>query len=106
MNTLKQLKISKLAMAFFLVAFVLFTSSTSVLAAVTQTFNNKGQVESQLLIEDGLNNFISPKEREKLLDPAQIPAQRQPSIDRTDPDSKLLEKIVQMFKDVTKSTSK
>ena len=106
MDTLKQSKISKLAMAFFLVAFILFTSSTSVLAAVKQTSTTKGQVESQLSIEDGVNNFISPEEREKLLDPAQIPAQRQPSIDRTDPDSKLLEKIVQMFKDVTESTSK
>jgi|GEM_PF-6218521 len=93
-------------MAFVLAAFVFFTSSTSVLAAGSQSSNNKQQIENKLSIEDGVNNFISAEDRSKLSDPAQIPAQRQPIIDRSDPDSKILEKAVQMFKDVTDSTSK
>lgn len=105
MNTDKKSTLGKLAIAFVLAAFVFFSSSASVLAA-NQSPKNQAQVEeNQLSIENGVNDFISSQERAKLLDPAQIPAQKQPAIDRSDPDSKLLEKVVQMFKDVTDSTS-
>ncbi|HEY9771188.1 MAG TPA: DUF6658 family protein [Coleofasciculaceae cyanobacterium] len=48
---------------------------------------------------DSKNDFNSPKNRQELLDPTQIPAKQQTNIDRSDPDNKLLEKVGQMFDD-------
>lgn len=48
---------------------------------------------------NNVNDFVSPEEQKQLLDPTQIPAKKQPGIDRTDPDAKLLEKTKQMFDD-------
>ena len=108
MNIRSQLKIRKLATAFFLAAFVFLSSSTSALAA------SKDNVAANLVdrVEDAVfsdskdtksastnDNFISASQRERLLDPAQIPAEKQPIIDRSDPDNKLLEKSIQAFED-------
>lgn len=48
---------------------------------------------------DSVDDFVSPKTQDKLLDPAQIPAQKQPTINRFNPDNQLLEKTGQMFDD-------
>ncbi len=48
---------------------------------------------------DSVNDFVSPETKKKLLDPTQIPAVKQPAIDRADPDNKLLERTGQMFND-------
>jgi hypothetical protein len=48
---------------------------------------------------DNVDDFVSPEEQKQLLDPTQIPAKKQPSLDRSDPNAKLLEKTKQMFKD-------
>lgn len=48
---------------------------------------------------DSVDDFIDPQTKAKLLDPTQIPAQKQPIIDRSNPDNKLLEKTAQMFDD-------
>ncbi len=48
---------------------------------------------------NSVNDFISPQKQKQLLDPAQIPAEKQPIIDRSNPDNKLLEKVGQMFED-------
>ena len=48
---------------------------------------------------DSVDDFVNPKTQKQLLDPAQIPAKKQPIIDRSNPDNKLLEKTGQMFDD-------
>ena len=45
------------------------------------------------------NDFVDSNTKKKLLDPAQVPAVKQPILDRSDPDAKLLEKTKQMFDD-------
>ena len=45
------------------------------------------------------DDLIDPKIQDRLLDPTQIPAVKQPTINRTNPDNKLLEKTGQMFDD-------
>ena len=58
-------------------------------------YSNQEEVKSL----NNVNDFVSPQTREKLLDPTQIPAVRQPTIDRADPNNKLLEKTKQIFDD-------
>ena len=58
-------------------------------------YSNSDKVESLNSVDD----FIDPQTKSKLLDPTQIPAQKQPILDRTNPDAKLLEKTVKMFKE-------
>lgn len=48
---------------------------------------------------DSVNDFVSSKTQQELLDPAEIPAKRQPTIDRSNSDNELLEKTKQMFDD-------
>lgn len=48
---------------------------------------------------DSVDDFVAPATQKKLLDPSQIPAVKQPIIDRSNPDNKLLEKATQMFDD-------
>ena len=89
MNIRKKLEIKKLATAFFLAAFVFLASSSSALAASRTdniTKNVVDKVESAVYSDSNNtnnsanakastnDNFISDSKREKLLDPAQIPA--------------------------------
>ena len=107
MNTRKKLAIKRLATAFFLAAFVFLTSSTSALAASRTdniTANLVDKVEDAVYSDSDNaksnstnDNFTSKSQRDKLLDPAQIPAVKQPIIDRSNPDNKLLEKSVEAF---------
>ena len=48
---------------------------------------------------NSVDDFVDPATQDKLLDPTQIPAVKQPIIDRSNPDNKLLEKTGQMFDD-------
>lgn len=48
---------------------------------------------------DNVDDVVSPQRQKELLDPTQIPAKKQPGLDRSDPDNKLLEKVGQMFDD-------
>lgn len=48
---------------------------------------------------NSVDDLVSPTTQKQLLDPGQIPAKKQPIIDRSDPDNKLLEKVGQMFDD-------
>lgn len=51
---------------------------------------------------DSDKDFISPQRKKELLDPTQIPAKQQrPQLDRSDPNSQLLEKTGQMFDDAS-----
>ena len=46
-----------------------------------------------------VDEFVNPQKQAELLDPTEIPAQKQPAIDRSNPDNQLLEKVGQMFDD-------
>ena len=48
---------------------------------------------------NSVDDLVSPTTQKQLLDPTQIPAKKQPIINRTNPDNKLLEKAGQMFDD-------
>jgi len=121
MNNRQKIEIKKLATAFFLAAFVFLASSTSALAASRNdniTSNLVDQVEEAVYSgsssvkssmemnsskavnpanSDTSSKFLSADQKAKLLDPAQIPAVKQPAVDRSDPDNKLLEKAVKAF---------
>ncbi|MEM7759125.1 MAG: hypothetical protein AAF298_13505 [Cyanobacteria bacterium P01_A01_bin.40] len=58
-------------------------------------YSNSSEVDSL----NSVNDFISPEQQKKLLDPAQIPAEKQPILDRSNPNAKLLEKTKKMFED-------
>ena len=48
---------------------------------------------------DSSDDFVSPQRQAEILDPTQVPAKKQPAIDRSNPDNQLLEKTGQMFDD-------
>jgi len=112
MNTRKKLEIKKLATAFFLAAFVFLASSTSALAASMDNnitanlvdkveeavYSDSDNVDAKAKSASTNDNFVSGSKKDGLLDPAQIPAVKQPAIDRSNPDNNLLEKAVSAFK--------
>ena len=120
MNIFKELNLSQLVANFFLATFLFVTvtfnsgdifstnlPSGNYLAAANQsktTYPTDDSKVDGLLYSDSkaesLNNdFISSKAKKELLDPTQIPAKKQPIIDRSNPDNKLLERTQQMFED-------
>jgi hypothetical protein len=48
---------------------------------------------------NSVDDLIDPQAQKQLLDPTQIPAKKQPIIDRSNSDNQLLEKAGQMFDD-------
>ena len=58
-------------------------------------YSNSDDVKSLHSVDD----FVSPEKQKKLLDPTQIPAEKQPILDRSNPNAQLLEKTKQMFED-------
>ena len=112
MNNRNKLEIKKLATAFFLAVFMFFASSSNVLAAsqngnITKNlvdkvesavYSDTNDVNPKAKSESTNDSFVSDSKREKLLDPAQIPAVKQSAIDRSDPDNNLLEKAASAFK--------
>lgn len=83
--------------------------SATLIAAANQSKTsyptNDSNVEGKLYGDesadslDSVDDFVSPTTKKQLLDPTQIPAKKQPIIDRSSPDNKLLEKAGQMFDD-------
>lgn len=68
--------------------------------------SNDKQVEGLLYSDsktveslNSVDEFVPAEIQKALKDPAQIPAVKQPIIDRSNPENKLLEKTVQMFED-------
>ncbi len=49
-----------------------------------------------------VDSLVSPNMQKELMDPTQIPAPRQPVIDRSDPNARILEKTGQAFKQASK----
>ena len=87
----------------------LLPSSTLVAAAnrsKTTYPNNDNDMEGLIYSDsdkaeslNSVDDFVSPETQKALKDPAQIPAVKQPIIDRSNPDNRLLEKTKQMFDD-------
>ena len=104
---IKKLKLGKIVASFFM-ALVLFLSTVNSSAIAASNKSNTtyptddkdvtGLLYSDSKSTDSLGNeFVDSSTRAKLLDPAQIPAVKQPMLDRSDPDAKLLEKTAKMF---------
>ena len=126
MNIFPQLSFKKVVSAFLLTAVLLVAtafndsfesnaspiSSSNLIAAANQSkttyptddnqvkgvlYSDSDQVKSL----DSVDDFVDPQTRKALNDPAQIPAVRQPIIDRSNPENRLLEKTKQMFEDAS-----
>ena len=110
-NSIKRVKLARIIASCLLTLvlfFVTFSSSDSAIAASnksnttypTDDSNMKGLLYSDsddAESLDDIDDFVSPSRQKELLDPAQIPAKKQPRLDRSDPDAKLLEKTGRMF---------
>ena len=106
-----RLKPVKITISFLLAAVLLLTTSFangSAIAASNKsatTYPSNDNNVTGLLYSDSDkvksldNDFVDSQTRKKLLDPAQIPAVKQPILDRSNPNAKLLEKTKQMFDD-------
>ena len=110
-KAIEKLRLTKIV-ASFLLATILFLgtafSSGSAIAASNKSATtyptDDGDVTGLLYSDSDKtesigNDFVDSNTKKKLLDPAQIPAVKQPILDRSDPDAKLLEKTKQMFDD-------
>lgn len=78
---------------------------SSQLVAATYTNENSSRIQypgsSRVESASSKNDFASPGQQKKLMNPGQIPEQRQPIVDRSNPDANLLEKAGQTFKDAS-----
>ena len=120
LNVIKKANFAKIAIAFAFAVALFFAPansiagsfdhiSTNLLAAANKSATtyptddkNVGNLlysDSKAESLDSVDDVVSPATQRKLLDPAQIPAQKQPILDRSDPNAKLLEKTGQMFDD-------
>jgi hypothetical protein len=116
LNSVRNLQLGKIMAVFILGIVVLATTactnrgsqlSSRSIESPTQ-FNGQVKVAKGLIYSDSSdeikslkskNDFVSPEQQKRLLDPTQVPAEKQPIFDRSDPDAKLLEKTAQMFED-------
>ena len=83
-------------------SFILATSNRSETTYPTDDGDVTGLLYNDSDKAETLNSvdeFVNPSTQKKLLDPTQIPAVKQPILDRSDPNAKLLEKTGQMFDD-------
>jgi hypothetical protein len=110
---LRKIKLNQIFISFFLALMLVLTtafnhdfanaaSNQSKTTYPTDDSNMNGLLYSDSKRVKSLNNvndFVSPEEQKQLLDPTQIPAQKQRILDRSDPNAKLLEKTKQMFDD-------
>lgn len=113
LDSIQKLNLSKIIASFLLAAALFLTSTLSSGMAIaasnksaTTYPTDDNNVEGLLYSDsnkaeslDSVNDFVDPQTKSKLLDATQIPAQKQPILDRSDPDAKLLEKTKQMFED-------
>jgi hypothetical protein len=109
---MKNLNIGRLAIGFLLG--VLLLTATACSHKNTSKFSNQPDFTNgiqkvgllyskskQVKSTKSVNDFINPKMQQEILDPTQIPALKQPIIDRSNPKNQLLEKTKQMFKDAS-----
>ena len=121
LNTIKKLNLAKIAIAIAFAATLFIAPASSIAGSLSDNLpanllaaanksattyptddkNVDGLLYSDSKAEslDSVDDVVSPATQRKLLDPAQIPAQKQPILDRSDPNAKLLEKTGQMFDD-------
>lgn len=110
-SKLQQLKINRIITG-LLLGIILFTTTACNNKKISQSkeaglFTGKQEVgllyskSKKVKSLDSVNDFISPKQKRELLDPATIPTPQQPVINRTSPENQLLRKTKQMFKDAT-----
>jgi hypothetical protein len=114
-NSVRNLQLGKIMAAFLLGIVVLTTTAcASGTQLSSRSVESPDQFNGQVKIAKGLiysdsddeikslkskNDFVSPEQQKRLLDPTQIPAEKQPILNRSDPNAKLLEKTAQMFED-------
>lgn len=108
-NKFKQLKISRIITSFLLGIILLITTACNnkAISKAQKTDFSTGKQEVGLLYSkskkvkslDSIDDFVSPKKQQELLDPSQIPTPKQPAINRANPENELLEKTKRMFKD-------
>ena len=110
-NSIKRVKLARIIASSLLTLvlfFATFSSSDSAIAASNKSSTtyptDDGNMSGLLYSDDDkaeslndIDDFVSPGTQKELLDPTQIPAKRQPRLDRSDPDAKLLEKTGRMF---------
>lgn len=108
--SIQHLKFNRTILGFLLSIILLLTTACNSKEVSTQqvdlstgkqevglTYSKSPKVESL----DSVDDFISPKQQQELLDPDRIPNLQQPIINRADPENKLLEKTKQMFEDAS-----
>ena len=110
-NKLQHLKLSRIITGLLLSIILLVTTACSQqkVSKAKQADLSTGKQEVGLLYSkskqvkslDSVDEFISPKQRQELLNPSQIPTPQQPVINRANPENELLQKTKQMFKDAS-----
>ncbi len=110
-NKLQQLKLDRIIIGFLLGVILLFATACNneETSKTAKADLSTGKQEVGLLYSkskkakslDSVDDFISPKQQEELLNPRQIPTPKQPAINRVNPENKLLEKTKQMFQDAS-----
>ena len=112
MNTSKiqRLKFNRTILGFLLSIILLFTTACNNKEVSTRQVDlSTGKQEVGLTYSkskkakslNSVDDFISPKQQQELLDPDRIPSLQQPIINRANPENKLLEKTEQMFEDAS-----
>ena len=112
-NKIRRLELTKIVISFLLFTTLFLTTAfgnnTAIAAgnkSETTYPTNDENLEGLLYLDSdkveslsSVDDFVSPQRQKELLDPTQIPAKKQPILDRSNPDAKLLEKTKQMFDD-------
>ena len=103
-------KFKRIVTGFLLSIILLITTACNDREASTRQVDlSTGKQEAGLIYSksqkvkslDSVDDFVSPKQQQELLDPDRIPNLQQPIINRADPENKLLEKTEQMFDDAS-----
>ncbi|MGF1588959.1 MAG: hypothetical protein ACFCU7_06915 [Pleurocapsa sp.] len=110
-NKFQQLKLDRIIIGFLLGVILLVTTACNnkEISKTSKVDYSTGKQEVGLLYSkskkvkslDSVDDFISPKQQQELLNPRQIPTPKQPAINRVNPENQLLEKTKQMFKDAS-----
>ena len=109
-SNIRHLKLDRIIISFLLGIILLITTACSSKSVSTRQVDlSTGKQEAGLLYTksktakslDSIDDFVSPKQQQELLNPRQIPTPQQPAINRANPENKLLEKTKQMFEDAS-----
>ncbi|MBE9043986.1 hypothetical protein IQ255_06135 [Pleurocapsales cyanobacterium LEGE 10410] len=108
-QALKELSINRIIISLLLGIILLATTACSNprVSKAKEADLTTGKQETGLIYSksqkvkslDSVDDFVSPKQQQELLDPNRIPSPKQPNINRANPENKLLEKTKQMFED-------